>query len=146
LDTGLIILILAIVIGLYSAINIGANDVANSMATSVASKALTIKRAVVVAALCDITGAILVGAHVANTIRKGLVDPVQFTDTPSLFLYGMLAAVAGAAFWMNIATYFKLPVSTTHSIVGGVMGFGLVSGILCCMWGLAGFYLRYLAD
>jgi len=116
LDTGLIILFLAVAIGLYSAINIGANDVANSMATSVASKALTIKRAVVVAAVCDILGAILVGAHVANTIRKGLVDPLQFTDTPNLFLYGMLAAVAGSALWMNIATYFKLPVSTTHSI------------------------------
>jgi len=137
LDTGLIILFLAVAIGLYSAINIGANDVANSMATSVASKALTIKRAVVVAAVCDILGAILVGAHVANTIRKGLVDPLQFTDTPNLFLYGMLAAVAGSALWMNIATYFKLPVSTTHSIIGGVMGFGLVSvGFAGIQWNI----------
>lgn len=127
MDSSQIVLIAAVVIGLYSAINIGANDVANSMATSVASKALTIKKAVVVAGVCDILGATLVGAHVANTIRKGLVDPLNFVDTPNLFLYGMLAAVAGSALWVNIATFFKLPVSTTHSIIGGVLGFGLVS-------------------
>lgn len=127
MDTGLIILIIAVVVGLYSAINIGANDVANSMATSVASKALTIKKAVVVAGVFDMLGATLVGAHVANTIRKGLVDPLEFSDTPELFVYGMLAAVLGSALWVNIATYFKLPVSTTHSIIGGVLGFGLVS-------------------
>ena len=127
MDIGLIILIIAVVVGLYSAINIGANDVANSMATSVASKALTIKKAVVVAGIFDMLGAILVGAHVANTIRKGLVDPLEFVDTPELFVFGMLAAVLGSALWVNIATYFKLPVSTTHSIIGGVLGFGLVS-------------------
>ncbi|MFC2160648.1 inorganic phosphate transporter [Acidobacteriota bacterium] len=135
MDTGLIILIIAVVVGLYSAINIGANDVANSMATSVASKALTIKKAVVVAGVCDMLGATLVGAHVANTIRKGLVDPLEFADTPLLFVYGMLAAVLGSALWVNIATYFKLPVSTTHSIIGGVLGFGLVSvGIAGIHW------------
>jgi len=127
MDVSLIILIIAVLVGLYSAVNIGANDVANSMATSVASGALTIKKAVFVAAFFDVIGAILVGAHVANTIRKGLVDPLHFAETPNLFLYGMLAAVLGSALWVNIATYFKLPVSTTHSIVGGVLGFGLVS-------------------
>jgi len=80
LETGLIILILAIVIGLYSAINIGANDVANSMATSVASGALTVKRAVAIAAVFNVFGAVLVGSYVANTIRKGLVDPAHFAD------------------------------------------------------------------
>ncbi len=127
MDTSVFILIAAILVGLYSAINIGANDVANSMATSVASKALTIKKAVVVAGICDVLGAVLVGSHVANTIRKGLVDPLQFSDKPNLFLFGMMAAVLGSALWVNIATYFKLPVSTTHSIIGGVVGFGLVS-------------------
>jgi len=121
------ILIAAVLIGLYSAINIGANDVANAMATSVASKALTIKRAVIVAGVCDVLGAVLVGSHVANTIRKGLIDPMQFSDKQILFLFGMLAAVLGSALWVNIATFFKLPVSTTHSIIGGVLGFGLVS-------------------
>jgi len=130
-----IILIAAVLIGLYSAINIGANDVANAMATSVASGALTIKRAVVVAGVCDVLGAVLVGSHVANTIRKGLIDPLQFSDRQTLFLFGMLAAVLGSALWVNIATYFKLPVSTTHSIIGGVVGFGLVSvGIAGIKW------------
>ncbi|MQY60701.1 phosphate permease [bacterium] len=129
------ILIAAVLIGLYSAINIGANDVANAMATSVASGALTIKRAVVVAGVCDVLGAVLVGSHVANTIRKGLIDPLQFSDRQDLFLFGMLAAVLGSALWVNIATYFKLPVSTTHSIIGGVVGFGLVSvGIAGINW------------
>ncbi len=135
MDIGLIILIITVVVGLYSAINIGANDVANSMATSVASKALTIKKAVIVAGICDILGATLVGAHVANTIRKGIVDPLEFVDNPELFVYGMLAAVLGSALWVNIATYFKLPVSTTHSIIGGVLGFGLVSvGVAGIQW------------
>jgi PiT family inorganic phosphate transporter len=130
-----IILIAAVLVGLYSAINIGANDVANSMATSVASKALTIKRAVLVAGVCNIFGAILVGSHVANTIRKGLGDPLQFADRPILLVFGMLAAVLGSALWVNIATYFKLPVSTTHSIIGGVVGFYLVSvGIAGIKW------------
>jgi PiT family inorganic phosphate transporter len=105
------------------------------MATSVASGALTIKRAVVVAGVFDILGAVLVGSHVANTIRKGLIDPLQFSERQDLFLFGMLAAVLGSALWVNIATYFKLPVSTTHSIIGGVIGFGLVSvGIAGIKW------------
>ena len=140
MDVGLIILIIAVVVGLYSAINIGANDVANSMATSVASRALTIKKAVLVAGICDMLGATLVGAHVANTIRKGLVDPLEFVDAPDLFVYGMLAAVLGSALWVNIATYFKLPVSTTHSIIGGVLGFGLVSvGVAGIHWNIVMF-------
>ncbi len=130
-----VILVAAVIVGLYSAINIGANDVANAMATSVASKALTIKKAVLVAGIFDILGAILVGSHVANTIRKGIVDPLQFSDKPILFVFGMMAAVLGSALWVNIATFFKLPVSTTHSIIGGVVGFGLVSvGIAGIKW------------
>lgn len=127
METGLFILILAIGVALYSAINIGANDVANSMATSVASKALSIKQAVMIAAIFDVLGAVLVGAHVANTIRKGLVDPAHFAEFPNIFMLGMLAAVAGSAIWVNIATFLQLPVSTTHAIIGGVLGFGLVS-------------------
>jgi len=140
LNTGLIILILAVVVGFYSAINIGANDVANSMATSVASGVLTIKRAVMIAALFDVLGAVLVGAHVANTIRKGLVDPMHFVDFPNLFMLGMLAAVAGSALWVNIATLLRLPVSTTHAIIGGVLGFGLVSvGASAINWTVVGY-------
>jgi PiT family inorganic phosphate transporter len=142
LESGLIILILACAIGLYSAINIGANDVANSMATSVASRALTIKQAVMIAAVFDVLGAVLVGAHVANTIRKGLVDPVHFVDFPILFMLGMLAAVAGSALWVNIATLLHLPVSTTHAIIGGVLGFGLVSvGMSAINWKVVGYVM-----
>ena len=122
-----LVVVISLLAAFYSAVNIGANDVANAMATSVASGALTIKRAVVVAALCNFTGAILVGTHVANTIRKGLIDPMQFSDRPNIFLLGMLAAVLGSSLWVNFATYLKLPVSTTHSIIGGVLGFGLIS-------------------
>ena len=122
-----LVVVISLLTAFYSAVNIGANDVANAMATSVASGALTIKRAVVVAALCNFTGAILVGTHVANTIRKGLIDPMQFSDRPNIFLFGMLAAVLGSSLWVNFATYLKLPVSTTHSIIGGVLGFGLIS-------------------
>jgi len=135
MDASLIILIIALVVSLYSAINIGANDVANSMATSVASNALTIKQAVFVAAIFDVLGAVVAGSYVANTIRKGLIDPLEFSDNQNLFVFGMLAAVLGSAFWVNIATYFKLPVSTSHSIIGGVLGFGLVSiGIAGINW------------
>jgi PiT family inorganic phosphate transporter len=142
LDTGLLVLILAAVVGFYSAINIGANDVANSMATSVASGALTVKRAVMIAAVADVLGAVLVGAHVANTIRKGLVDPVHFIDVPNLFMFGMLAAVAGSALWVNIATILHLPVSTTHAIIGGVLGFGLVSvGPSAINWTVVGYVI-----
>ncbi len=140
MDTGLIIIILAIAIGLYSAINIGANDVANSMATSVASGALTVKRAVTIAAVFNVFGAVLVGSYVANTIRKGLVDPIHFVDFPNVFMFGMLAAVAGSALWVNIATLLHLPVSTTHAIIGGVLGFGLVSvGASAISWTVVGY-------
>ncbi|MFB0564466.1 MAG: inorganic phosphate transporter [Candidatus Aminicenantaceae bacterium] len=127
MNINLALLAFALLVGLYSAINIGANDVANSMATSVASGALTVKMAVVVAAVFTFLGAVFVGSHVANTIRKGLIDPSRFADNPRLLLFGMLAAVLASALWVNIATYFKLPVSTTHSIIGAVVGFGLVS-------------------
>lgn len=135
MEWSLLILILGLLAGFYSAVNIGANDVANAMATSVASGTLTIKKAVAISAGCDFLGAILVGAHVVNTIRKGLVDPQQFADRPNLLLFGMLAVVIGSALWVNIATHLRLPVSTTHAIVGGLLGFGLVSvGVSGISW------------
>lgn len=127
MDYWTVILVVSLIGGFYSAVNIGANDVANAMATSVASGTLTIRKAVFVSAICNLLGAVLVGTHVTNTIRKGLINPNHFADRPNLLLLGMLAAVLGSALWVNIATSFKLPVSTTHAIVGGVLGFGLVS-------------------
>ncbi len=127
MDVSLVILIFSLLAGFYSAINIGANDVANAMATSVASGVLSVKKAVFVSAIFNLFGAIFVGTHVTNTIRKGLIDPLQFADTPHLLQLGMMATVLGSALWVNLATYLRLPVSTTHSIIGGIIGFGLVS-------------------
>lgn len=123
-----LILCVAVIGGLYMAWNIGANDVANAMGTSVGSKAITFKQAIIIAAVFEFLGAMLVGGHVTDTIRKGIVDPQVFMADPDIFIAGMLSALIGAAIWLNIATYFGLPVSTTHSIVGSIFGFGLLYG------------------
>ncbi len=124
----LFILFLTILAGLYNAWAIGANDVANAMGTSVGSKALTFKQAVVVAAIFEFSGSVLVGSHVSNTIRKSIVDISFFANNPDLLMYGMCAALLAAAIWLNIASYLGWPVSTTHSIVGAVIGFGINAG------------------
>ncbi|ODS34643.1 MAG: inorganic phosphate transporter PiT family protein [Candidatus Scalindua rubra] len=115
--------------------NIGANDVANAMGTSVGSGALTLKQAILVAALMEFAGAFLVGSHVTNTVRKGIVDPVIFSGDPNSYIYGMIAALLAAGTWLNIASYKGWPVSTTHSIVGAVLGFGIIfSGFASVHW------------
>ncbi|MBC22471.1 MAG: anion permease [Phycisphaerae bacterium] len=134
-----ILMFLAIVFGFYMAWNIGANDVANAMATSVGSKALTLRRAVVIAAVLEFAGAYFAGASVSNTIRKGIVDPEIFASEPTLFVCGMLAALLAAGTWLLIASYFGWPVSTTHSIVGAILGFGVAfAGIQAIYWGKVG--------
>jgi PiT family inorganic phosphate transporter len=115
------------IIALYMAWNIGANDVANAMGTSVGSGALTLKQAVLIAAFLEFFGAVLVGANVAKTQRTEIVDPEQFASNPELLMYGMMAALISSAVWITIATYFSMPVSTTHSIVGSIMGFGIAA-------------------
>ena len=130
-----ILIILALVISFYMAWNIGANDVANAMGTSVGSGALTLKWAILVAALMEFAGAFLVGSHVTNTVRKGIIDPVVFIGDPNSYIYGMMAALLAAGAWLNIASYKGWPVSTTHSIVGSVLGFGIVfSGFSSIHW------------
>ncbi|MEE9271418.1 MAG: inorganic phosphate transporter [Candidatus Krumholzibacteria bacterium] len=124
----MVLLIVALVIGLYMAWNIGANDVANALGTSVGSKALTFRSAVILAGIFEFAGAVLVGGHVTDTVRKGIVDPSAFTGNPDLLVYGMLAALVSAALWLHLASYFGQPVSTTHSIVGAIFGFGLIAG------------------
>ncbi len=127
---------IAVVAGFYMAWNIGANDVANAMGTSVGSKAVTIKKAVVIAAIFEFLGAFFVGKHVTSTISKGIVDPKLFANMPSEFVIGMLSALIAAGIWLQVATYLGWPVSTTHSIVGAVVGFGIVShGLSCIEWG-----------
>ena len=116
---------IAIIAGLYMAWNIGANDVANAMATSVGSKALTLAQALLVAAIFEFSGAILAGSHVAETVRQGIVETDAFPNYHLLML-GMLGSLLAAGIWLHLCTMFGLPVSTTHSIVGAVAGFALV--------------------
>ena len=123
-----IILVISIFFGFYMAWNIGANDVANSMGTSVGSGALSLKHAVIAASICNFAGAVLLGGNVTNTIRKGMINPDIFVHTPILLALGMLAALIATGLWLQLATYLTLPVSTTHSIVGAVIGIGLIVG------------------
>jgi len=117
---------LAAAFGLFMAWGIGANDVANAMATSVGSKVLTIKKAVLVAAVFEFLGAVLAGGAVTSTIRQGIVDVDHFTDRAELLIYGMLASLLAAGTWLLIASRKGWPVSTTHSIVGAIVGFAAV--------------------
>lgn len=134
-----IFLILAGCFGLFMAWGIGANDVANAMATSVGSKALTLKRAVIVAAIFEFCGAFLAGGQVTSTIRKGIIDADLLSGSPELLVYGMLAALLAAGIWLLVATKYGLPVSTTHSIVGAIVGFAAVGiGIEAVKWGKVG--------
>ena len=117
---------LAAAFGLFMAWGIGANDVANAMATSVGSKALTIKQAILVAAVFEFAGAFLAGGQVTSTIRKGIIDASSVENNPELLIFGMLAALLAAAVWLLIASRKGWPVSTTHSIVGAIVGFAAV--------------------
>ena len=130
---------LAAVFGLFMAWGIGANDVANAMATSVGSKALTIRQAILVAAVFEFLGAVLAGGEVTSTIRKGIVDTDLLAGTPELLIYGMLAALLAAGTWLLIASRNGWPVSTTHSIVGAIVGFAAVGiGVDAVQWGKVG--------
>ena len=120
-------LIVAAMVGGYMALNIGANDVANNVGPAVGSGALTMFWAVILAAIFEVGGAMVAGGEVVGTIKKGIIDPAQIGD-PSTFIWLMLAALLAGAVWLNIATYLGAPVSTTHSIVGGVLGAGIAAG------------------
>jgi PiT family inorganic phosphate transporter len=133
-------LLIGLAFGLYMAWNIGANDVANAMGTSVGSKALTIRQALLIAAVFEFAGAYLVGGHVTQTVKKGIVDVELFTDTPMVFVVVMLSALLSAGLWLQYATWKGLPVSTSHSIVGGVAGAGVAAaGINGVIWSKLGF-------
>ena len=125
-DTSMVYITLAAVFGIFMAWGIGANDVANAMATSVGSKAVTIKQAIVLAAIFEFSGAYLAGGQVTKTIRKGIVDLDAFGGNTDLLIWGMLAALLAAGTWLLIASSKGWPVSTTHSIVGAVVGFAAV--------------------
>ncbi|MBT1062748.1 inorganic phosphate transporter family protein [Bowmanella sp. Y26] len=123
---GFMLIVTAAVVGFLMAWGIGANDVANAMGTSVGSKALTIKQAIFIAMIFEFAGAYLAGGEVTSTIRKGIVDSAYFVDTPEILVYGMIASLLAAGIWLVIASYLGWPVSTTHSIVGAIVGFAAV--------------------
>ena len=124
----MIFLILVILAAFYMAYSLGGNDAANAMATSVGSKAISYKEAVIIAAVANLLGALLVGGHVSLTIGKGIVSPEFFHAHTQRFILGMFASLIAAGFWVQVATHLGLPISTTHAIVGAVIGFGLFAG------------------
>lgn len=138
-EYGSIFLILACLFGFFMAWGIGANDVANAMGTSVGAKALTLKQAIFVAMIFEFLGAYLAGGEVTATIRKGIIDPDVMSAEPQLMIYGMLSALLAAGTWLMIASVNGWPVSTTHSIVGAIVGFAAVGiSVDAVHWGKVG--------
>lgn len=136
---GTILLGLAIIFGLYMTWGIGANDLANAMGTSVGAGAITVKQAICIAIIFEFLGAVIAGGNVTKTIRKGIIDPSSITATPEILVYGMLAALLAAAVWLMIASSRGWPVSTTHSIIGALIGFAAVGiGPEAVKWGKVG--------
>lgn len=132
-------LAIAALFGAYMAMNIGANDVANNVGPAVGSKALTLGGAIVIAAIFEAAGAIIAGGEVVKTIKKGIIDISAFGGNVDSFVWAMMAALLAAAVWLNFATAMRAPVSTTHSIVGGVMGAGIAAaGFSIVAWGTMG--------
>ncbi len=135
-EYGVWLMALAIIFGLYMTWGIGANDVANAMGTSVGSGAITVKQAIVIAAIFEFAGAFIAGGNVTSTIRKGIIDPSSIVDNPEILVFGMLAALLAAGIWLMVASARGWPVSTTHSIVGAVIGFAVAGiGIDAVEWG-----------
>jgi len=136
--TEVIVLIVGFLVGFYMAWNIGANDVANSMASAVGAKAITLRQAILIAGILNIVGAAFIGSHVTDTIRKGIVSTDVLSD-PHIALLGALSALLSASLWVSFATWRSLPVSTTHSIVGSMVGFGVaMGGFSVIHWGVLG--------
>lgn len=125
---GTLLLGLAIVFGFFMAWGVGANDVANAMGTSVGAQAITIKQAIIIAMIFEFAGAYLAGGEVTSTIRKGIieVESAGFAESPELLVYGMLSSLLAAGIWLLVASNFGWPVSTTHSIIGAIVGFAMV--------------------
>ena len=141
-DSNNFLLFMILLAGLYMAWNIGANDVANAMGTSVGSGALTLKKAVLIAAVLEFSGAFFFGSHVSETVQKRIINPEIFASDPRLLVYGMLASLIAAGAWLQVASYYGWPVSTTHSIVGSVVGFGaVIGGVTAIQWGNVAYIL-----
>ncbi len=139
MEFGTLYLGLAVVFGLFMAWGIGANDVANAMGTSVGSGAIRFRQAIIIAAVFEMAGAILAGGEVTRTIRKDIVDVSSLSGTPELLVYGMLSSLLAAAIWLLLATRRGWPVSTTHSIIGAMVGFSIAGiGVDAVNWGKVG--------
>lgn len=139
LEYGMILITLAVAFGLFMAWGVGANDVANAMGTSVGSGAITIRQAVIIAAIFEFAGAYLAGGQVTQTIRSGMFDTGLLAQTPELLVYGMLASLLSAGIWLLVASNYGWPVSTTHTIVGAIVGFGAVGiGLAAVQWNKVG--------
>lgn len=139
MDNGLLLQIIVLAVGFYMAWNIGANDVSNAMGTSVGSKALTIKKAVLIAAVLEFAGAFFLGGTVSETIQSDLIDISQFAADPQTLIFGMCGALLGTGAWLQLASYLGLPVSTTHAIIGAILGFGwLTLGFDGIQWEMIG--------
>jgi PiT family inorganic phosphate transporter len=135
-EHGQVLLILAIVFGFYMTWGIGANDVANAMGTSTGSGAITLKQAILIAAIFEFLGAFVAGGSVTSTIRKGIIDPASLAGSPEILVFGMLAALVAAGVWLSIASWRGWPVSTSHTIIGGLVGFGVAAiGVHAVQWG-----------
>jgi len=136
---GTAMLIMAVIFGLYMTWGIGANDLANAMGTSVGAGAVSVKQAICIAVVFEFLGAILAGGHVTKTIRKGIIDPSSIVNNPEILVYGMLASLLAAAVWLMVASTKGWPVSTTHSIIGALIGFAIVGiGPDAVKWGKVG--------
>ncbi|MBN4079233.1 inorganic phosphate transporter [Beggiatoa alba] len=139
MEYGMIFIVLACVFGFFMAWGVGANDVANAMGTSVGSGAITIKQAIIIAMIFEFAGAFLAGGQVTATIRKGIIDTSTMTGSPEIIIYGMLSSLLAAGFWLLFATRLGWPVSTTHTIVGALVGFAIVGiGVDAVKWGKIG--------
>jgi len=134
MEYSVVFITLAVIFGLYMTWGVGANDVANAMGTSVGSGAITVRKAMFIAAIFEFSGAVLAGGHVTSTIRSRIID-ASAIPSPEILVYGMLAALLAAGVWLMVASYFGWPVSTTHTIVGSLIGFGVVGvGVEAVDW------------
>ena len=147
MELSLFILIAAVLCGFLMAFSLGANDVANSMASAVGARAITLRQAIIIAAFLNFLGAVFLGSQVAATITRGIINPDVISDQRVLML-GMFAALLSSGLWVLIATYTALPVSSTHSIVGGILGFGLVAGgpDVVNWWQMTGIVLSWIVS
>ena len=135
MESAFLYILLASFLGLYMTWGVGANDVANAMGTSVGSRAITVRKAIIIAAIFEFAGAFLAGGNVTGTIRRGIIDAAA-VPSPEILVFGMLAALLGAGVWLMVASHFGWPVSTTHTIVGALIGFGVVGlGVHAIAWG-----------